>query len=185
MSNESSGPIEGMVVFSRAALLALCRSLLERDEAQGALALQEAGYAGGPAVYEYFERWLAERTTLPAGELEMGDFQLYLSEFFRQCGWGTIDISSVDGAVAAIDCSEWAESDPRLAAGVPACHITTGLFADLFGRVAGSAVAVLEVECRSAGHSRCRFLVGSPEVMDAVYEEMVRGVPYGDAVAAA
>jgi hypothetical protein len=68
---------------------------------------------------------------------------------------------------------------------VPACHITTGLFADLFGRVAGSAVAVLEVECRSAGHPRCRFLVGSPEVMDAVYEEMVRGVPYGDAVALA
>ena len=38
------------------------------------------------------------------------------------------------------------------------------------------------VECRSAGDARCRFLVGSPEVMDAVYDEMGRGTGYADAI---
>ena len=46
----------------------------------------------------------------------------------------------------------------------------------------GKPVAVLEVECRSAGQDRCRFLVGSPDVMDAVYEEMGRGTDYEAAV---
>jgi hypothetical protein len=56
------------------------------------------------------------------------------------------------------------------------------MFADLFGRLAGAPVAVLEVECRSAGQERCRFLVGSPDVMDAVYEEMGNGTDYETAV---
>lgn len=67
----------------------------------------------------------------------------------------------------------------------PACHISTGMFADLFGRLAGAPVAVLEVECRSAGQERCRFLVGSPEVMNLVYDEMGRGASYEEAVRAA
>ena len=58
------------------------------------------------------------------------------------------------------------------------------MFADLFGRVAGAPVAVLEVECRSAGAPRCRFLVGNPQVMEQLYDEMGRGVPYDEAVAA-
>jgi hypothetical protein len=58
------------------------------------------------------------------------------------------------------------------------------MFADLFGRLAGAPVAVLEVECRSAGQDRCRFLIGSPEVMDAVFEEMGRGTDYEAAVKA-
>ena len=41
-----------------------------------------------------------------------------------------------------------------------------------------SAVAVLEVECRSAGAHRCRFLVGNTEVMEHVYDTMGRGADY-------
>ena len=66
----------------------------------------------------------------------------------------------------------------------PSCHLTTGMFADLFGRVAGAPVAVLEVECRSTGAPRCRFLVGSPAVMEQIYDDMGRGLPYEDAITA-
>ena len=40
----------------------------------------------------------------------------------------------------------------------------------------------MEVECRSMGADRCRFLVGSGEVMQRVYDEMGNGVPYEEAV---
>ena len=89
---------------------------------------------------------------------------------------------TIDEIVATLDSSDWGECDPNLGAQQPSCHLTTGMFADLFGRLAGAPVAVLEVECRSAGHQRCRFLVGSPDVMDAVYDEMGRGADYDAAV---
>ena len=54
------------------------------------------------------------------------------------------------------------------------------MFADFFGRLAGEAVAVMEVECRSMGGERCRFLVGSGETMQHVYDEMAQGVGYDE-----
>ena len=56
------------------------------------------------------------------------------------------------------------------------------LFADFFGRIADTPLAVLEVECRSMGAPRCRFLVGNAAVMEHVYDEMGRGVDYEEAV---
>ena len=58
------------------------------------------------------------------------------------------------------------------------------MFADFFGRVADAPLAVMEVECRSAGADRCRFLLGSTDVMQAVYEHMSGGTGYADAVGA-
>jgi hypothetical protein len=40
----------------------------------------------------------------------------------------------------------------------------------------------MEVECRSAGSPRCRFLLGSADVMTQVYDEMSRGTGYEAAV---
>jgi hypothetical protein len=58
------------------------------------------------------------------------------------------------------------------------------MFADFFGRVADAPLAVMEVECRSAGSARCRFLLGSADVMTQVYDEMSRGTGYEAAVGA-
>jgi hypothetical protein len=52
------------------------------------------------------------------------------------------------------------------------------MFADFFGRIADAPLAVLEVECRSMGAHRCRFLVGNAEVMEHVYDTMGRGSDY-------
>jgi hypothetical protein len=59
------------------------------------------------------------------------------------------------------------------------------MFADFFGRVADAPLAVMEVECRSSGSDRCRFLLGSTEVMTQVYDEMSRGADYTSAVSSA
>jgi hypothetical protein len=52
------------------------------------------------------------------------------------------------------------------------------MLADFFGRLAGEPLAAMEVECRSMGAPRCRFLVGSSEMLQHIYDEMSRGVSY-------
>ncbi|MGH9201252.1 MAG: V4R domain-containing protein [Vicinamibacterales bacterium] len=171
-----------MLTVTRASLLSLRAALLRSGDAQAAVTLQEAGYAGGTALFESFRSWLSERTHIGVEDLDVDSFQHRASEYFSENGWGTLNVGTIDEVVATLDSPDWGECDINLGAQQPACHLTTGMFADLFGRLAGAPVAVLEVECRSAGHERCRFLVGSPEVMDAVYEEMGRGTDYEAAV---
>lgn len=175
----------GLAAFPRASLTALRRALLRDHGPEAAAALQEAGYAGGETVYRAFTGWLAERTDINAEQLDVDAFQERASEFFSEFGWGTLSVGSLDDAVATLDASDWWEGDGEDRLDAPGCHLTTGLFADLFGRLAGTQVAVLEVECRAMGHSHCRFLVGSPEVLEFVYEDMTEGKSYQDAVASA
>ena len=92
-------------------------------------------------------------------------------------------MDALDEAIAAVDSPDWGEAEPAQALDQPSCHVSTGMFADFFGRVADAPLAVLEVECRSMGSARCRFLVGSVEVMENVYEAMGRGESYEAAVA--
>ena len=173
-----------MLTVTRASLLHLRAALLRSGDANAAVTLQEAGYAGGTALYESFKNWLAERSDIAIEELDVDAFQHRASEYFSETGWGTLLVGNLHDVVATLDSADWGECDTNLGAQQPSCHLTTGMFADLFGRLAGAPVAVLEVECRSAGHERCRFLVGSPDVMDAVYDSMGNGGDYLAAVQA-
>ena len=175
----------GMLALTRASLSTLRNALLRDAGPDAAIYLQEAGYAGGDAMWQAFCLWLGERTETPAEALDVPTFEARLSEFLRDAGWGHVTIGSLGDTVATLDSSDWGEADTSNGVDHPCCHLTTGMFADLFGRIAGHAVAVLEVECRSAGASRCRFLVGSPEVMEGIYDDMGRGISYDDAVTAA
>ena len=183
MTQSLNLPDHDMVALTRTTLLTLRSSLMRDAGPAAATYLQEAGYAGGESLFSSFRAWLSERTSTSAEALDLSQFERYASEFFRAAGWGTMSIGSLREAVATLDSSDWSEADPRSGIDFPACHLTTGMFADFFGRVANEPVAVLEVECRSMGAPRCRFLVGNAEVMEYVYDEMGRGVDYEGALA--
>lgn len=85
----------------------------------------------------------------------------------------------------AIDAPEWCEAEPGGERELPGCHVSTGLFAGFFGRLADAPLAVLEVECVSSGQARCRFLLGSLDVLQYVHEAMGRGIPYDRAASSA
>ena len=172
-----------LVALPRASMGAL-RSALIRDTG-GAFAtfLQEAGYAGGDAVFASFRAWLAARGVAPVESLDIEASQAQATEYFRAMGWGSIAITPLHDVVAIIDSGDWAEADPTAQLPYPSCHYTTGLFADFFGRTAEAPLAVLEVECQSSGSHRCRFLVGSAEVMGHLYERMAAGATYDEAAA--
>lgn len=165
------------LALPRASLAAL-RAALVRDTGGGfATYLQEAGYAGGEAVFAAFKSWLSGHDE-NVDDLDLDAFQSRGTEFFRDAGWGSLSITSLGDVVALVESGDWAEADPVSAMPYPACHYTTGMLADFFGRTAAAPLAVLEVECRSSGSAQCRFLVGATEVMGHLYERMAAGETY-------
>ena len=177
-------PANSLVAMTRESLLALRTGLFRELGPNAASLLQEAGYAGGQTLYEAFARWLAIRGDASPELLAAAEFGVRAADFFREAGWGSFELGSLD-AVATIDALEWAESDPAFPLEFPGCYYTAGVLADFFGRIAGEPLAVMEVECRSMGGDRCRFLVGSGETMQRVYDEMGQGRSYEHAVGSA
>lgn len=172
-----------MVGLTRDALIAL-RFVLFRDAGANAAAyLQEAGYAGGNALHRAFAKWCEARGVKIPENLSAPDFERHAANFFAELGWGTMTVEMLHDSVIALDSSDWAESDPASAMQFPGCYLSVGLLADFFGRVAGTPLAVMEVECRSMGSERCRFLLGSSETMQYVYDGMTTGIPYDTSLA--
>jgi predicted hydrocarbon binding protein len=160
------------------------RAALERDTGlQAASYLQEAGFAGGEELFHEFGDWLvATRGVEHAGDLDVQFLSEVLSQFFSEQGWGELTASPLGPAVLALDSAEWAEASDESRGEFPSCHVTCGLLADFFGRLSEGLVAVMEVECRSRGDARCRFLAGAPETLSALYDRMAQGSGYADAL---
>lgn len=174
----------GMVGLTRDALVALRSVLFRESGSNAAVYLQEAGYAGGGALYQTFATWSLEGGHAPPETMSTPEFEQRAAEFFRELGWGNVRVNTLHDSVVAMDSSNWAEADPSLPMEHPGCYLSSGMLADFFGRIAGEQLVVMEVECRSMGSARCRFLVGSAETMQHVYEEMTRGVGYEASLAA-
>lgn len=166
----------------RASLTTL-RASLVRDLGDGfATVLQEAGYAGGEAVLAGMRDWCAANGIGAPESLAYGQFQQAAARFFAETGWGAVTLEPLGDAAVAFDAPDWAEADPAAAMPYPSCYYSAGMLADLFGRVADGPLGCLEVECRSAGANRCRFLLASPEVIAHVYHRLTEGVAYTEAL---
>ena len=160
-----------------ASLAALRYSLAENAGSDvAAHALAAAGHAAGSALF----------TQLPSDNPAALSAQTYwrqLSQMLTARGWGTLVHSEVHEGVGALTASDWVEADPDAHAGRPSCFFTTGMLANLLGNTAQSPVSVLEVECRSQGDAHCRFLFGSEEAMQNIYERVGSGATTETALA--
>jgi predicted hydrocarbon binding protein len=137
--------------------------------------LQEAGYAAGEGLFKAFT------AVTPATDLDADLLGETLSEFFTNGGWGAVTLTPVGIGALALDSSDWAEAKPGTAQS-PMCFFSAGMLADFLGRLSDETVAVMEVECRSRGDERCRFLSATPEVLEKVYNEMTAGRSYAEAL---
>ena len=160
------------------------RASLERDTGlQASTYLQEAGFAGGEELYTEFTEWLlGTRGVERPADLDTEFLSEVLSEFFADQGWGALTATPLSSAVLALDATDWAEAAEDGRGEFPSCHLTCGLLADFFGRISDGLVAVMEVECKSRGDGRCRFLAGAPDTLSALYDRMAQGTGYADAV---
>lgn len=166
-----------MTVSLPAILRQLHASLATYAPDQAVTILQEAGYAAGEGLYRTF---VAESSPT---ELDADLLGETLSGLFGRGGWGTLTISPVGTGALAIDSSDWAEADPGTSQ-TPMCYFSAGMLADFLGRLSDETVSVMEVECRSKGDARCRFLSATPEVLEKVYNEMTQGRSYAEALEA-
>jgi predicted hydrocarbon binding protein len=175
-----------MIFSEDARLLGLTPSLLTSlrrslDRVLGdsaAQLLQEAGFTAGGDVYEAFKMWLAQKTDLrDPQDLDSDLLEEMLSGFFDETGWGTLSLERI-GSALAVDSNDWAEAEPDSRLPIASCNVSTGILAALFGKLAGGTVSVMEVECRSRGDRSCRFLVGSNETLDAVFNAITQGQGY-------
>jgi predicted hydrocarbon binding protein len=158
-----------LVAISKESLAALRASLARDLGGNAANYLHEAGYGGAGAIYEAFTKWLSAKGGPSPSELPLDDFAASMGEFFAASGWGKMGFSVAEGGVATIESSDWAESGDG--AQLP-CYFTSGILTDFFGRITDAPVSVLETECRSLGHERCRFLIGTPEKLQQVYDQL-------------
>ena len=174
------------VTMSRRVLQQL-RNTLERDAGlQAASYLQEAGFAGGEAMADAFRTWLADRYGIEQPrDLDAAHFGTILSQFLAELGWGTVSVAPLGSSALAIDSTDWAEAQDDPSGEYPSCHLSCGLLADFLGRISDGPIAVMEVECRSRGDARCRFVAGSPDTLSVLYDRMAQGESYADALAAA
>jgi predicted hydrocarbon binding protein len=130
-----------------------------------------------------FRRWLPEFTGVqdPA-DLDSAKLSEVLSAFFETLGWGKVTVEPLGKASLAVDSLDWAEAEPGTNAEQPCCYLSAGMLASFLGKLAGTNVAVMEVECRSCNDARCRFLAGSPSTLQVVYDSMGGGRDYRQAL---
>ncbi len=143
--------------------------------------VRDAGYAAGQALFDHFSAWLADRSEHGPDDLLDSRFPILLREYFFEIGWGLVQLSSLSEAVMVLDANNWGEA----AAEAEGCPVSTGLFAGFFGRLADAPISVLEVTPDAAAEGQCRFLLGSVDVLNYVWEAMERGIPYERAATSA
>jgi hypothetical protein len=130
--------------------------------------LQEAGYAAGDALVDRLGRELADAGATPATS-----FWGRLAAIFKELGWGAVAYDELHPGVGALVVSDWFEIDPS---GQQAnCPFTTGVLANVLGKVAGQEVAVLQASDAHGAPGRARFLFGSPDVLNGVYAGLAVG----------
>lgn len=185
-STGTAGDRSVQLCLPAASLIALRRALIGQVGPDAAArALRRAGHAAGDAVFATLAHDVA-RSETPDGpeDLETVQFWTRLAQFFAACGWGHLAHEPVHAGVGALDSADWVEADPADAASRPSCFFTTGLLANVLGRTADAAVGVLEVECRSRGDLRCRFLFGGAAALGPLYTGLVAGQDLDAALAA-
>ncbi len=175
------GTMSGITVGRKA--LHQLHAVLERETgAQAALLLREIGFATGESLYNAFGEWCRERYGIgKPQELDISHLGTALSGFFTDAGWGEVGTTDLGSDVLALDMPAWAEAEPR-GATYPSCHFSSGMLADFFTRLGGTQAAVMEVECLCRGDARCRFLLGSPDMLTYIYERMSAGMSYEQAM---
>lgn len=180
--NPLAPPATDALTIGRAALHQLHVSLLREAPDAAVAILQEVGFAAGAGIFEAFSDWLPGETGgAHPDDLDAGRLNGVLAAFFHAMGWGSMTIAPLGNAALAVDSNDWAEAEPG-SAETPMCFFTSGMLADFLGRLSGEPVAVMEVECRSRNDARCRFLSGSPDTLNVVYEQMSQGRTYAEAL---
>lgn len=146
----------------------------DREPMDAVNLLRQVGYEVGEAVSQS----LAGRMGGDAGQQDADAFWSGVSDYFEGLGWGRVEHRRLHPGVGALDLVDWLEAGSD--GGPAGCHVSTGFFTDLLGRVAGEGVVVMEVPAEAG---RSRLLFGNGDTLGAVYQSLASGASLDDALA--
>jgi hypothetical protein len=147
----------------------------DRQPMEAVNLLRQVGYEVGEAVSQNLTRHLGDGGS--AGEVDVERFWSGVSDYFEGLGWGRVEHRRLHPGVGALDLVDWIEAGSD--GGPAGCHVSTGFFTDLLGRVAGAGVVVMEVPAEAG---RSRLLFGSGETLGEVYQHLAAGASLDDAL---
>jgi predicted hydrocarbon binding protein len=173
MARPGKPPELAIPVTSLAALRRALANEVGPDAAAQALA--SAGHAAGDALFSQLAAAPDESAQPSVEGIGENAFWRKLSTLFSSRGWGTLGHAPAHEGVGSLESADWVEADTQSGATRPSCFFSTGMLANILGNAAGGPIAVLEVECRSQGDARCRFLFGSNEALQTLYERVGTG----------
>lgn len=144
--------------------------------------LRAVGDAGGGALLDAFARWSGDGQPVDLADLPVDFFLQHSAEFFESCGLGEASVFTRSDSLIEVtlgDCWETA----RQHAEQTGCHLTTGLLHGFFAALAGYELGVMELECAGLGSGgTCRFVVGTPEMVDSIYAGLNSGASYDEII---
>lgn len=173
--------VDARFVQVPAELLSSVRRALARDREplESVTLLREVGFELGEAVHGALcDAVSAAHGGADPQSLEPDAFWEAASGYFTDLGWGRVEHRRLHPGVGAVDLLGWIENGAD--GGPPGCHVSTGIFTDLLGRLAGGPVVVMEVP---VGEGRTRLLFGGQETIGRVYEAIAGGASHEEAVA--
>ena len=150
----------------------------DREPLQAVTLLRQVGYDVGPQVRDGLQAYFTDAYGGDPLELPAEVFWNGVSDYFQGIGWGRVEHRQLHPGVGALDLVGWIEEGSD--GGPAGCHLSTGFFTDLLGRVAGDGVVVMEVP---GERGRSRLLFGSGETLMAVYEALSAGASLDEAIA--
>jgi len=142
-------------------------------------ALQSAGYETGELLFER----LVDQLDDAVGEVHPDDFWSAIADFFRDRGWGSLSFDQPHDGVGVLRSDDWIEGAGPTAERQASCSFSSGLLSGLLTRVAGDAVAVLQIGCRGRGDDHCAFAFGSEATMHELYGTLLEEADVGEALA--
>jgi hypothetical protein len=173
-------PATESFVHVPADLLTSVRKALTNDRPpmEAVTLLRQVGFELGGAVDGALRTHVSEATGGAAPEsIGADEFWRKAADFFHGIGWGKVEHHRLHKGVGGLDLLNWVESGAG--GGPPGAHISTGLFTDLLGRLAGGPVVVMEVP---GGPGWTRLLFGSGETIGSVYQSISTGSSLDEAL---
>ena len=148
----------------------------DRQPLEAVNLLRQVGYEVGEAMHQALSDHLAAAGG-DARELDADAFWQGVSGYFQSIGWGSVEHRVLHPGVGALDLVDWIEAGSD--GGPQGCHLSTGFFTDLLGRVAGEGVVVMEVPAEAG---RSRLLFGNGDTLAAVYQSLAGGATLDEAL---
>jgi len=150
-------------------LRALAKSLADHATARTDHLFYQLGRNWGAASMKEFTPRIEQEFEIDFTKMGMGVMLESWWWQMRAAGWGNwhYDFRHARKGLVFVDLHDSAVVAALGQVGTTACYLYSGLFAAAFSHLAHRDLACIELQCAARGDSHCKFLVATPQRVDA------------------